>query len=93
VADRLKTVFDTISKPPKVFILRMRNVPFVDATGLQALVDFYNRCKRDGTVLILSGVGHGLSKDLENYGYYELIGREHVCDHIDTALRKARVYL
>ena len=56
VADRLKDTLRTIQRPPKVFILRMRRVPAIDATGLHALVEFQEKCHRQSTTLLLSGV-------------------------------------
>src|SRR5579862_7165286 len=46
VADRLKDALGGIEKPPKVFILRMRRVPTVDATGMHALDEFHDKCRR-----------------------------------------------
>ena len=56
VADMLINTLEHIGKTPKVFILRMRNVPAIDATGEHALENFYNTCKKAGTQLVLSGV-------------------------------------
>lgn len=55
-AAKLGEVLDRIRKPPKVFILRMRLVPLIDATGEHALEDFLHRCEARGTRLILSAV-------------------------------------
>src|SRR6185295_6889787 len=56
VADRLKDTLRGLERPPKVFILRMRRVPVIDASGLHALDEFYEKCHRQGTVLLLAGV-------------------------------------
>src|SRR5205823_3741476 len=53
-ADKLKDVISEIDKTPKVFILRMRNVPAVDATGIHALEQMVKRCRHEGTTLILA---------------------------------------
>jgi sulfate permease, SulP family len=55
-AGRLASVLDRIARPPKVFILRMRQVPFVDASGASALAEFIGRCRRNETAVILSGL-------------------------------------
>jgi sulfate permease, SulP family len=55
-AGRLASVLDRIARPPKVFILRMRHVPFMDASGASALGEFIASCRRNGTVVILSGL-------------------------------------
>jgi SulP family sulfate permease len=55
-ADKLRDVTSEIAKPPKVFILRMRDVPAIDATGIHALEQVAKKCAAEGTVLILSEV-------------------------------------
>lgn len=57
-ADKLRRVVGNVSKPPKLLILRMRNVPVVDATGLHALEQMWRTCRAQGTKLILSEVQH-----------------------------------
>ncbi|MDZ3823925.1 MAG: SulP family inorganic anion transporter [Pseudoxanthomonas sp.] len=56
VANRLDTVLDQYPDRPAVFILRLRLVPLIDASGAQALADFLDRCRRMGTAVILSGL-------------------------------------
>ncbi|MCG6116998.1 MAG: SulP family inorganic anion transporter [Aquimonas sp.] len=56
VADRLDRILDPIREPPRVFILRMRQVPLVDASGVTALEAFLDRCQKMGTAVILSGL-------------------------------------
>jgi SulP family sulfate permease len=55
-ADKLKDVMSEIARPPKVFILRMRNVPAIDATGLHALEQMAKKCRHQGTLLILTEI-------------------------------------
>lgn len=59
VASRLADVVDAISGSPRVFILRMREVPLVDASGASRLRDFIRQAARNGTVVILSGLQPG----------------------------------
>lgn len=89
VADRLKDTFDTLQIKPKVFILRMRNVPMIDATGMHALDEFYESCLKKDTTLILSGVRDQLKNDLKRFGFIKKIGEKSVCPHIDVALKRA----
>ncbi|NLC27587.1 MAG: sodium-independent anion transporter, partial [Campylobacteraceae bacterium] len=86
VADRLKYILDVIGVLPKVFVLRMRHVPFVDATGMYALKEFYEKCHSKGTLLVLSGVQPALMKDLKRFGFVAMVGEENVFSHIDEAL-------
>ena len=93
VADRLKNVMNELQKPPKIFILRMRKVPTIDASGMHALEEFYIECKRQGTLLLLSGVKKNPLKDLKRYHLDELIGAAHIFSHVDSALRFSRDFL
>lgn len=56
VANRLDKVLDQYPDRPRVFILRLRLVPLIDASGAQALADFLDRCHRQGIAVILSGL-------------------------------------
>src|SRR4051794_18971749 len=55
-ADKIREVVGEIEKPPRVLILRMRNAPAVDATGIHALEQLARKCRSQGTMLILSEV-------------------------------------
>ena len=55
-ANRLDNLLDQFLAPPKVFILRMRLVPVIDASGVHALKKLAERCQRRGIVLIVSGL-------------------------------------
>lgn len=86
VTDRLKNLMNELSCRPKVFILRMRKVPTIDASGMHALEEFYLECKRQKTLLLLSEVKKNPLKDLKRYHLDELIGEEHIFSHIHSAL-------
>jgi len=55
VANRLDDVLNQFPRAPKVFILRLRQVPLMDASGATALEQFLGRCGRQGTRVVLSG--------------------------------------
>ena len=54
--DKFKDTMARISDKPKILILRMRSVSSIDAAGIQMIEDLLNRCNREGTQLLLSGV-------------------------------------
>ena len=56
VANRLDDALNQFVKPPRIFILRMRLVPMIDASGVTALRQMIKRCQRMGTRVILSGL-------------------------------------
>jgi len=88
VADRLKNVLSEVSNPPKVFILRMRHVPMIDATGLHALEEFFDLCQSNGTILVLSGVNEHIKLKMRRLGFEKKIGIENITDNIDMALSR-----
>jgi SulP family sulfate permease len=90
VADRLKDTLRGLERPPKVFILRMRRVPAIDASGMHALDEFHLKCKRQGTTLLLSGVHAQPMFALAKYGLLQEFGAENLFGHIDDALDRAR---
>jgi SulP family sulfate permease len=90
VADRLKDTLRGLERPPKVFILRMRRVPAIDATGIHALEEFYVKCKRQHTRLLLAGVHAQPMFALARYGLTDKIGEENLFESIDDALDAAR---
>lgn len=56
VANRLDAALDAYAQPPRVFILRLRLVPMIDASGAAAIRQLVERCARKGTQVILSGL-------------------------------------
>lgn len=80
----------SLEKPPTALIIRMRNVPAIDSTGIHVLEEVHKTQKRRGTVLILSGVHTQPLFALEKAGTFDLIGRENIHANIDEALKRAR---
>lgn len=77
----------------KVFILRMRFVPIMDASGAFALQEFIHSCQKKGATVLLSGVQGHLRKDLDRYNLTHLVGESQIFPHIDAALNKANELL
>ncbi len=93
VADRLKDTLGQFERPPKVFILRMRKVPAIDATGLHALREFHDKCKRDGTRLMLSGVHAQPLFAMTQAGFDRVVGTENMFETLHDALTAARAHI
>lgn len=89
-AGKLKDVMLEIATPPKVFILRMRNVPAIDATGLHALEQMAKKSRARGTELILAEVQpQPLRAIVRAQKLDALGGNEHLADTLDAALDRA----
>lgn len=72
-----------------ILCIRMRNVPAIDATGVETLMRMVQRCERHGVKVIFSHVNEQPMHAMEKAGFIEQVGRENFCDHIDTALLRA----
>jgi SulP family sulfate permease len=92
-ADKLRDVMSEIATPPKVFILRMRNVPAIDATGMHALEQVARRIQSQGTTMILCELGQGPLRTLVRARKLTLFGRENLAKDMDVALDRARQIL
>lgn len=88
--DYLKGVRHRGSRVPKVFILRMRKVPAIDATGMHAILEFHDQCQRERIAFLLSGVKEEVAKALVQFGLVDKIGAQNILPHIDLALQRAR---
>ncbi|SDQ23174.1 SulP family inorganic anion transporter [Streptococcus equinus] len=72
-----------------VLILRMRNVPAMDISGLEALEETLEICKKRGMTLILSHVNKQPYRVMEKAGFIEKVGQENLCENIDASLKRA----
>jgi sulfate permease, SulP family len=91
--DKLESVLNREKREPEVLILRMRKVMAMDATGLNALEDLYEKLRRKGKHLVLSAPHTNPLLVMEKAGFIDQLGRENVCPHIDAALNRARQIL
>ncbi|HZR19710.1 MAG TPA: sulfate permease [Verrucomicrobiae bacterium] len=91
--DKLESVLKRVSQEPEVLILRMRKVVAMDATGLNALEDLYEKLRKRGKHLVLSAPHTNPLMVMERAGFIDRLGRENVCPHIDAALDRAREIL
>ncbi|MBD3809558.1 MAG: STAS domain-containing protein [Sulfuricurvum sp.] len=88
VAEKLIDTLMLFEKPPRIFILRMRYVPLIDAAGLHALEVLHERLHTQNTVLILSGVNEQVHRFIHKSHLDEKIGHENIVDHIDKAIKR-----
>ncbi|MDE6246698.1 MAG: sulfate permease [Muribaculaceae bacterium] len=78
-----------MKEKPCVRIIRMRKVPFIDATGVHNLEMLIRSSQSDGIEIVLSGVNESVSAVLHKAGIDNLIGSEHICPHISVAVEMA----
>ncbi|MDR0683315.1 MAG: sulfate permease [Dysgonamonadaceae bacterium] len=75
-------------KRPKIRIIRMRKVPFMDSTGLHNLESLYRLSDKEGIQLVLSGVNDKIKVMLDKSGLAGKIGKENICSNINEALER-----
>ncbi len=76
-------------KRPKVRIIRMRKVPFVDSTGIHNLTNLCAMSQKEGIQVVLSGVNPKVQAVLHKSGFDQMLGEENICSHINIALERA----
>jgi SulP family sulfate permease len=92
-ATKFKELMRRVENPPKIMILRMRNVQAIDATGLNLLSEIVSENKREGIHLLLSGVHAQPLFALTQYNLIDEIGDQNIFGNIDDTLDRARELL
>lgn len=90
IANKFDESMKIIGDKPKVRIIRMRKVPFMDSTGLHNLESLFRLSANENIHLILSGVNQRVRSVLVKSGFAARIGEENICSNISEAVAKAR---
>lgn len=90
IATKFEEIMARLGDRPKIRIIRMRKVPFIDSTGIHNLTTFCEMSQKENIHLILSGVNPQVHVVLEKAGFYEMLGKENICSNINEALDVAR---
>lgn len=93
IANKFEEAEKEIHEIPKVRIMRMRRVPFIDSTGLKNLRSFIQRSHKHNTLVILSGVSPKALAAIEKDGLDLEIGHENICENIEKSLDRSREIL
>ncbi|MDO4707638.1 MAG: SulP family inorganic anion transporter [Porphyromonadaceae bacterium] len=93
IANRFEEMIASVAKPPKVRIIRMRSVPFIDSTAANNLAILCRNSEDEGVRIILSGVNDRVYRTLARVGLLSKIGAGYVCRDIHAALEVAERYL
>lgn len=89
-AEKFLDSIQSLQGPSKVLIIRLRNVPVIDATAVHALGLLHDKCIKSNTVLILSEMMDKPYQVIERVGLVNQIGKNQVCDCLDEAITKAK---
>lgn len=93
IANKFDEIMTEVAETPKVRIIRMRKVPFMDSTGLHNLENLCVQSQRMNIKVVLSGVNKHVRSMLLKAKFDRLIGEENICSNINEALAKAGSYV
>ncbi|WP_303272732.1 SulP family inorganic anion transporter [uncultured Alistipes sp.] len=89
IATKFEELMAQMGDRPKVRVIRMRKVPFIDSTGLHNLTTLCEMSHREKIEVVLSGVNEKVRVALERAGIIDMLGAENVCPNIHVALERA----
>lgn len=89
IATRFEELMAQMGERPRVRIIRMRKVPFIDSTGIHNLTTLCEMSRRQRIEIVLSGVNDTVRTVLSRSGLYTLLGPENICPDIQAALHRA----
>ena len=91
IATKFEEIMANMGDRPKVRIVRMRKVPFIDSTGVHNLTNLCEMSRKENIQIVLSGVNEKVQKVLEKTGFlYTLVGEQNICPNINVALERAK---
>lgn len=90
VADLLDEALSRLPSSPRAFLLRIDNMPLIDATGLRALKTFATKCKEKGISFLIAGISSEIHELFRQSGLERAIGKERVFSTLKEALFTVR---
>ena len=88
MTDRITDI--SVKEFTRYLIIRMRGVPSLDSSGMNALENLYEYCKENGVQLIISHANEQPMAAMRHAGFVNLVGEEHFRPNIDDAIAHAR---
>lgn len=88
-----QSIMDTIHYMPKIVILRMSKVPFMDVTGENHLRTIVTTLKKRGMVVLVSGLNAQPEKFMRTTGLYDIVGQDNFFEHTNQAIAFASSYI
>ena len=91
MTDRISAM--TVKEYTKYLIIRMRGVPSLDSSGMNALENLYEYARENGVQLIISHANEQPMKTMRRAGFVDLVGEENFRANIDDAIAHARTLI
>lgn len=92
-SNKFEEFLTDLKQEPKVLIIRMRNVPFIDATAINRLKEMHQKLQASGTTVIISGANRQVKEELFKADFYTQIGKKNILDNINQAIERAEIVL
>jgi len=89
-SQKFQEVIKDLKQEPEILILRVRHVPFIDATGINRLKEIYKNLQSRGTKIIISGANDDIKREFLKMGVYEDLGKHNICNNMDEAIRQGK---
>ena len=88
-SQKFQEVITDLNKQPEILILRMRHVPFIDATGINRLKEMCVQLQEKGTTIIISGANHEVKHEMLKADLYSIIDKHNILLNIQDAMQRA----
>ncbi|MBY7803448.1 STAS domain-containing protein [Vibrio fluvialis] len=85
-AETFERVMSSIQETPEILIIRLKWVPFMDITGLQALEEIIESFHKKNVKVLISGANPRVTQKLRRAGIVQLVGEYHFYEEFDAAL-------
>jgi SulP family sulfate permease len=92
-SQKFQEVINDLHHRPPILILRMRNVPFIDASAINRLKEMCQQLLSKGSEVIISGANHEVKQELLKNNLYKMLGKHNIHDNIRSALDRAEKVL
>jgi SulP family sulfate permease len=86
IAAELRELIEALEPHHRYAVLRMRSVPFIDATAAASLDDLVRDCRKQGAEVFICGAGEQCAQDLDRHGVTERVGQAHVLPDLPAVL-------
>ena len=88
---KLREALEQISKPPKVLILDLSQVPVIDSTGVKALQEAFKKLQKKGSKFVICAMKPQIENIINRAGIIEYIGKENICKSVFEALERTKL--
>src|SRR5690606_35577843 len=87
---KFQDVITDLNERPRILILRMRHVPFIDATGISSLKEICRHLHSKNTTILISGANKQVRLELLKANIYTMLGKHNIHNNIKNAIERAK---